>query len=493
MRRRLILVGVLLLAAVAAIFGASACGDDGGSGYQVRAMFANAFTVIPGEEVKSAGVPIGTIKSLDVENRKAAVVLDITDPAFQDFREDATCKIRPQSLVGERFVECTLTAKKAPGQAEAPKLQEITSGPGKGQLLLPSSNTVNPVDIDLVNNTLQLPYRQRLTIILNELGVGLAGNGKALREAVRSADPTLAATEKVLAIFAEQNKVLAQIAEDSDRALAPLARQRAHVAGAIESINTTARATAERSTPLEAGLQKLPASLREIRPTMVALNDLADQLQPVADDLKVSGKDLSRAVVGLGGLADEGTPALKDLADTLDVGRDALVASKPILQDAKVFAADAKPIAKNLSDLLLSLKTTGGFEFLMDSFYFVTAASNGYDEEGHYLRAQAILNICISYTDVQGDGPCRANFKVPDASAGAAATTTPVRGSDRSGSVAKPTAASAAKPVALPNALLPGSATKPAAKRAPVPAGLADTKTGPSDGSAAVLDYLMGG
>lgn len=489
MRRRLITIGVLVVAAVAAVVGVSACGDDGGSGYEVRAMFNNAFTVIPGEEVKSAGVPIGTIKALDVENRKAAVVLEITDPAFQDFRQDATCQIRPQSLVGERFVECALTEKKAPGQPEAPKLEEITSGPGKGQLLLPSTNTVNPVDIDLVNNTLRLPYRQRLTIILNELGVGLAGNGKALREAVRSADPTLAATEKVLAIFAEQNKVLAQIADDGDRALAPLARERASVAGAIESINTTARATAERSTPLEAGLEKLPASLREIRPTMVALNDLADQLQPVADDLKASGKDISRAVVGLGGLAEEGTPALEELADTLDVGRDALVASKPILTDARAFAADARPLAKNLGDLLTSLDTTGGLDRLMELLYFTAAAGNGYDVDGHYLRSQVILNTCTEYADVKAAGSCNNLFRRPEAASAADdATTQSVAPYNRDGSAAKPAAATA---VALPKSLLPGSGSANKTGK-PVPGGLGTSKTGSSDGSAAVLDYLLG-
>jgi len=489
MRRRLIIFGVLIVAAVAAVVGVSACGDDGGSGYEVRAMFNNAFTVIPGEEVKSAGVPIGTIKALDVENRKAAVVLDITDSAFQDFRQDASCKIRPQSLVGERFIECALTEKKAPGQPEAPKLKKITSGPGKGQLLLPSTNTVNPVDLDLVNNTLRLPYRQRLTIILNELGVGLAGNGTALKQAVRAADPTLASTEKVLAIFAEQNKVLAQIADDGDRALAPLARQRAHVAGAIESINTTARATAERATPLEAGLQKLPGTLREIQPTMVALNDLADQLQPVADDLKASGKDISRAVVGLGGLADQGTPALTELADTLDVGRDALVASTPILTDAKALAADTKPLAKNLGALLKSLDTTGGLDRLMEFVYFGTAAGNGYDADGHYLRSQAIVNTCTKYTDVKADGNCNNLFRAPEATSSSEdATTRSVAGYNRDGSLATPASAAA---VALPKSVLPGSG-RSGSRRAPVPAGLGRGKTDSTDGSAAVLDYLLG-
>ena len=32
--------------------------------------------------------------------------MNIADPGFQDFRSDATCLIRPQSLIGEKFVDC---------------------------------------------------------------------------------------------------------------------------------------------------------------------------------------------------------------------------------------------------------------------------------------------------------------------------------------------------------------------------------------------------
>ena len=53
--------------------------DDGGGDYQVRAIFQNAFSLVPGEDVKIAGVKVGKIDSLDVTpDQKAAVVLDIT-------------------------------------------------------------------------------------------------------------------------------------------------------------------------------------------------------------------------------------------------------------------------------------------------------------------------------------------------------------------------------------------------------------------------------
>ena len=78
--------------------------------YQVRAIFDNAGFVIPGEDVKIAGVKVGKVESLDVtEDFKAAIVLEITEPGYQDFRRDASCIVRPQNLIGERFVECKPT------------------------------------------------------------------------------------------------------------------------------------------------------------------------------------------------------------------------------------------------------------------------------------------------------------------------------------------------------------------------------------------------
>jgi len=103
-----ILVPILLVVVVAvAVVLATRGGEEP---YKVRAIFDNAGFAIPGEDVKVAGVKVGKIDSLDVtDDFKAVVVLNIEDEAYQDFRRDAECQIRPQSLIGEKFVECEPT------------------------------------------------------------------------------------------------------------------------------------------------------------------------------------------------------------------------------------------------------------------------------------------------------------------------------------------------------------------------------------------------
>src|SRR5262249_11898875 len=118
--------------------------------YQVRAIFDNAGFVIPGEDVKVAGVKVGTIADLDVTpDATPAGVRRLALPGSQHFRRDASCIVRPQSLIGERFVECTPPQPRAVGTAAPPPLRKIGDGPGKGQYLLPVTNTQQSVDIDL--------------------------------------------------------------------------------------------------------------------------------------------------------------------------------------------------------------------------------------------------------------------------------------------------------------------------------------------------------
>ncbi|MBI5104226.1 MAG: MCE family protein [Solirubrobacterales bacterium] len=417
------LAAILTLLVACGAFAVLATGADDGDGgtYKVRAIFSNAFSVIPGEDVKIAGVKVGSIAALDVtDDHKAAVTLQIDDPGFQDFRQDASCTIRPQSLIGEKFVECTPTQPRAEGEQAPPALKKIEDGDGEGEYLLPAEQNSAPVDIDLINNIMRLPYRERFSIILNELGVGLASRGEDLRSAIRNANPALKELDKVLGILGEQNKVLADLARNGDEVLRPLARDRAQVADFIVKANTTAQASAERRTDIERNFQKFPAFLRELKPTMVRLGALTDQMTPVLEDLGASGDDISRFIEQLGPFSQAGIPAFKSLGEASVVGQEAVLKSRPIIQDVRTFAGEAKPLTKDLGDLLVSFRDTGGIERLMDYIFYQAAAINGFDSVGHYLRAVLVVNSCSTYATSTASA-CNANFLKPETATAAAA------------------------------------------------------------------------
>lgn len=402
--KRLVAIALVLVAVpLLLVFGIGA-NDGGGSGYKVRAIF-DFVRAVPGEDVKVAGAKVGKIESLNVTpDNKAAVVLAINKSGFSPFHTDAHCTIRPQSLIGETFADCQ------PGSANAPELRTIPDGqPGAGQHLLTVQHTSSPVDIDEINDIMREPTRERLAILINEFGTALAGRGKDLNAAIHRANPALRDTDKVLAILASQNRTLGDLAKNSDQVLGPLAARRQQVADFIVQANKTAQATAERRADISAGIQRFPAFLRQLRPTLADLSSLADQMTPVISDLGQAAPGLNRFIEQLGPFSKASIPAIKSLGEATDVGTPALIAARPIAGDLRQLATDADPVSKNLDDLTKSLKATGGINHLMDYIFFTMQAINGFDSIGHYLRAGLILNTCTTYT-VTPVPNCSSNF-----------------------------------------------------------------------------------
>jgi phospholipid/cholesterol/gamma-HCH transport system substrate-binding protein len=407
--RRIAAIAGLLAAVTLAVFGQGASGD--GDEYEVRAIFDNGGFLVPGEEVRVAGAKVGSVSSVDVtmpgepahsdgsdDPGKAVVVMKIDDPGFQDFREDADCIIRPQSLLGEKYVDCTPTESRAPGSEAPPPLEEIPEDqPGAGQHLLPVESTTKAVDIDLINNIMREPYADRFRLILNDLGAGFAARGEDLQAIIRRADPALRQTNRVLAELAGQNRRLAQLAADSDTILGPFARERRAVAGFINNANVAAEATAERSQDLEAGFQRFPAALRELRLTMGKLRGFSDQATPVFAQFREGGPAIARATRALGPFANAAEPSLTSLGTAAQQSQQPLVNSDPILRDARDLARKAGPGANRLARLLANLRETGFHKHLMSLLFNTTNAINGYDQYGHFLRAWLLPNSACTF------------------------------------------------------------------------------------------------
>ena len=405
--RRFVYLGLIVAILPWIVIGVvrEATDDDTRDHYFVRAIFDNASTLVTGEDVKIAGAPVGVVSDMDVTaDKKAAVTLRIDDEGFVPFKEDASCIIRLQGLIGERFVECE------PGSAASPRLARIEEGDGEGERLLPVENTSSPVDLDLLNDVLRLPYRERFGILLNELGTGLAGRGEDLNEVIHRANPALRETDQVLQILARQNRGLARLASNSDRVLEPLARERERFAHWIVAANETGEATAERRTDIARGFDRLPPFLRELRLLMADLEGFTDQGTPLLDDLGAAAPDLGRLIRGQGTLADASRESFPSLGDALERGRPALIRARPLVQDLGRLGNQLAPVSGDLDKLTASLQKTGAIERLNDFLYYVALTTNGFDSVGHYLRAGLVTNTCTEYATVNTGAACTANF-----------------------------------------------------------------------------------
>jgi phospholipid/cholesterol/gamma-HCH transport system substrate-binding protein len=426
--RRIVFI-LTAVVAVGLLIALPAIGSNGPSGnYEVRGYFDNGSFVVSGEQVRVAGATVGTVQSVDVSNDheiasleggphavpgKAVVVMQIDNAGFKDFRSDASCLIRPQSLIGEKFIDCAPTQPRAPGTPLPPLLQKIPDGQtGGGQYLLPLENNGKTVDLDLIQNIQRLPFAQRFRIILNDLGAGLAGRGQDLGEVIDRANPALRQTDRVLAILAEQNQQLASLASNGDAVLAPLARERAHITSFFHNAAIAGQATAERSTALEQSLQKFPATLHQVRLTMTKLRQFADQGTPLFADLNVAAPGLSKATVNLPNFARLGIPALQSLGTAAQTAGPKLAASDGLLTDLAATANTSVPVGTNFSALLDTFTKTQGFQNLMDFIYNSVGTVNGFDAFGHFLRSDLQITSCIEVSAVPLGG-CQAFWQPP--------------------------------------------------------------------------------
>jgi ABC-type transporter Mla subunit MlaD len=384
------LVTLLLFLAIGAgvAFGIQRLTGGGGSGYLVRAVFDNSSFVIPGEEVKVAGSNVGTIHAVQLtQQNKAAVVLEITDHQFIPFHTDARCQIGLESLLGEQFVQCTATQPRPAGTPSAPALPAISSGPDKGQHLLPVQNNTTPVGFDLLNNIMRLPERERLSLIINGLGAGLAANGQELNAALLRADPALQQTDKVIAVLASQDRLLANLTDESARILAPLAAQRAHLGGFIQHAGAVAVASAQESQAIEQNLQDFPPFLRQLKPAADRLSNLASQMTPALQSLQAEAPAINSSVANLGPLAQASIPSLRSLGNVAQRGESVFPRVNPLAHQLLDLATPLLPLATDIAQIAKSFDNAGGIEDVMRFIYYYTGSVNGEDALGHYIRS----------------------------------------------------------------------------------------------------------
>ncbi len=422
--------GALCIAALAALLllGTSA---GGSSGYTVRAIFDDAGNLIPGEDVLIDGVKAGIVgEVVPTPGAKAAVTLKIENPAFHPFLADASCTIKIQSLIGEKNVDCLPTQTRPVGTPAPGALPIIPSGQeGAGEALMTVAHTSSPVDVDLLGDINRLPEAQRLTILLNELGAGLAGRGSDLNVVVRRADPTLREFTKVVTILASEHTTLENLAVQADQSLAPLGKVKQQISDWIFKSNVVARATANQRGALAQNLALFPAFLRELGPAMQRLGAFGEQLTPVARDLGIAAPGLAKTFQNLGPFSTASTKFFESLGQSAKITGPALVAAQPFFKRFQALGAAAKPFAENTSALLASARETGGIERLVDSIFNGAGATNGYDALGHFLRGFAVVAAtCLSYAITPAPG-CNAHFstggsgKAATAARASAATT----------------------------------------------------------------------
>jgi ABC-type transporter Mla subunit MlaD len=396
--RRLVMLGVVLAAAAAAAV-LMAAGGTGPNPYRVDALFNNADFLVAGQDVKIAGAVEGQVKAVRLTpQHRARVELEVKRD-FGPFRTDASCSIRPEGLIGEKFVDCD------PGTPSGGPLKAR----GGAVPVVPIRRNHSPVDLDLVFAALRMPYRERLTLLVNELGVGLAGRPRELSEAIRQANPALQRANRVLAILDRDRHTLGRLIDASDRVLAELAARRGDVSDFIVRANRVAAAVAGRRGDLGLAIHRLPPMLDQLEPAARDLAALATDARPVARDLRVAAEPLRQLLGDFGPLSDAAGPTLLALHDLSRTGRHAIDATTPVAIQLLPIARRLPAVARLAAVLNASLKNRGVIEGLAAFVYYGSAATARFDRFSHILPSYQIAGTCQQYATTPTPG-CSARW-----------------------------------------------------------------------------------
>ena len=268
---------VTMLATV--VLGLTIANAQSGDRAEYSARFTDVAGLQKGDDVRIAGVIVGSVKDIAVVERNQAQV---------DFEVDSTLRLPGtttaavlyKNLIGQRF----LSLAQGPGDPAA------ALAPG-GQI--PVDHTTPPLNLTTLFNGFQPLFTaldpDQVNTLSNEIIQVLQGQGGTI-------DSLLASTASLTSTIADKDKVIGEVVDNLN--------------GALDSV-----------TSRNDQLNTLIVSLREL------VSGLAEDRQPIGNAISSIG-ELAQTT---GNLLEEGRPALKadiaalgDLSDQLNQGEPAI-------------------------------------------------------------------------------------------------------------------------------------------------------------------------
>jgi virulence factor Mce-like protein len=397
-----ILLSASILLAVGAFIVLAGGASSGSAQGTYKIQLDNAFGLVTGADFKVAGVTAGTISSIELDKKSlyAIVTVNVNQGGFGQFHQNAFCQSRPQSLIGEYYIDCD------PGTRGSPVIK-----PGS---TIPVTHTQSTIPADLVQNVMRLPYRQRFTLIVNELGAAAAARSDDLQAALRRAVPALTETDAVLNLLANDSTTLQNLTRDSNRVITALANNSTQVEKFVVMANRTATATATQDNNLRLSVRNLPPLLEELRPAMAGLEKSVVANTPVLENLNASSSQLDQFLTNLPGFSHSAIPAIKSLGQASVTGKTAVEAALPTVKDLNQFAKPTPELAQNLAIVLSSLDTQSnaverdprspggkgfsGLQALLGYVFNQALAVNTYGPFGHVLAVDGFYSkMCSPY------------------------------------------------------------------------------------------------
>jgi ABC-type transporter Mla subunit MlaD len=400
--RRLAAIVILLGASgalAAFVFGSTA---QGSSTSNFDVIFDDARGLIGGQLVKVAGAQAGTIDNVVVTSNFKARIEASIESQFMPFRTNATCIIRPEGLIAENYVDCN------PGSPPAPILKGVDGYPPT----VPVQNTTEPVSLLDLFNIFNVPTRERFAVIVNELGIGTAGEGQNFNDILRRANPALGLARQVIGILARQKSELATIIDATNTIASQAASHTTDVQNFLVRAASLSTLTASHSSNLSLAINRLPGLLSAARPALAQLDTVAVDGTPLVQQIHAAVPALNRVANDLGPFVKIAKPGLVDLGAALKKAIPAIRDTTPLTKTLRSYTARSLPGTELVARLFENLQQHGFVENLLSVFYYVQASLARFDQTSHLLSVLLIgpqSGACGNYATTPVAG-CSAHY-----------------------------------------------------------------------------------
>lgn len=354
----------------------------GGGSHKYKLVFQNAAQLVPDNQVLIGGQAVGSVESIALTDDNLAEIEVSVD---QELHEGTTAVIRATSLSGVANHYISVS----PGPNSSPALDDGA--------VLGLGSTTTEVDLDQFLNTFPNPVRRALGEFIRGSAEQFSERGKEANATFKYFAPGLnRAGAFVSELNADQN-LLERFVVSSAKLSTAVAQRGNELSSAISNANTAFGAISSQNEALDRTLRLLPPFMRQTNTTFVNLRAALDDLDPLVETAKPATKDLAPFLAELRPVLSKAVPVFRDLRlsnsrpgfanDTAEA-----LGFLPAVQEraAKAFPHAEQAIQDFLPDLRMWRAYTPDFFNGFGKLGQITAA---YDGNGHYARAQLVLNL----------------------------------------------------------------------------------------------------
>ena len=300
--------------------------------FEIKADMTTAQAVTPGQgqTVTVAGVDIGQIHKVELEDGKGVITFRI-EPEHSRVYKDATVLLRPKTGLKD------MVAQLDPGTPEAGRLEEGDH--------IPVSQTMPDVNLDEILATLDADTRDYLQVLLGSAAEGLRGNARNLGDTIRRFEPTARDARAIFEKLEDRKENIKRTMHNLSLLMEELGAKDDQVAQFVQNSNAVLSSFARQDASLRAALQELPSTLGATRSALASTDRLARELGPTLQALLPGARALGPSLRATRPFLRESIPFLRDEL-------------RPFVRAARPTVKELRPTMRNLSKAAPDLAST---------------------------------------------------------------------------------------------------------------------------------------